>query len=132
MTPRHRLLVLPVLALGATCLLASPAHAAQDRDCPDFSSQAEAQAVLDQDPSDPEDLDRDEDGTACETTTYSGSGAGSSDTSTTPTGGVAAGGGGMARSESLPVLPVSGAAVGTLLIGAGVLAVARRRPGLDD
>jgi Excalibur calcium-binding domain len=40
--------------------------AAADRDCPDFATQAEAQAVLDADPSDPERLDADGDGTACE------------------------------------------------------------------
>lgn len=37
-----------------------------DRDCPDFSSRAAAQAVLDADPSDPERLDADNDGMACE------------------------------------------------------------------
>lgn len=41
-----------------------------DRDCPDFSSQAEAQAVFDADPSDPERLDADDDGQACETFDY--------------------------------------------------------------
>ena len=34
--------------------------------CPDFRSQAEAQAVLRADPSDPNRLDRDNDGIACE------------------------------------------------------------------
>ncbi|GAA4900588.1 excalibur calcium-binding domain-containing protein [Actinomycetospora succinea] len=42
----------------------------QDRDCADFSSQAEAQAVLDDDPSDPERLDADDDGVACESFGY--------------------------------------------------------------
>jgi hypothetical protein len=37
-----------------------------DRDCPDFASQADAQAVLDADPSDPQRLDADDDGIACE------------------------------------------------------------------
>jgi Excalibur calcium-binding domain len=37
-----------------------------DLDCSDFSNQAEAQEVLDEDPSDPHDLDRDGDGIACE------------------------------------------------------------------
>ncbi|WP_181783781.1 excalibur calcium-binding domain-containing protein [Pseudonocardia pini] len=37
-----------------------------DRDCPDFPTQAEAQAVLSADPSDPERLDADGDGIACE------------------------------------------------------------------
>lgn len=37
-----------------------------DRNCPDFSSRDEAQAVFDADPSDPERLDTDNDGVACE------------------------------------------------------------------
>jgi hypothetical protein len=55
--------------------MAIPAFAQADLDCDDFSSQAEAQAVLDTDPSDPNDLDRDNDGKACENFGYSGSGA---------------------------------------------------------
>lgn len=42
----------------------------QDRDCADFSSQADAQDVLDDDPSDPERLDADDDGVACESFGY--------------------------------------------------------------
>ena len=42
----------------------------RDRDCVDFDSQAEAQAVLDDDPSDPERLDADDDGIACESFGY--------------------------------------------------------------
>jgi hypothetical protein len=38
----------------------------RDFNCADFSSQAEAQAVLRADPSDPFGLDRDRDGIACE------------------------------------------------------------------
>src|SRR5262249_24954900 len=38
-----------------------------DMNCTDFRSQAEAQAGLRSDPSDPWDLDRDRDGVACET-----------------------------------------------------------------
>ncbi len=45
-----------------------------DVDCPEIS-QAEAQAVLDADPSDPNNLDADDDGEACEDYDY-GSGAG--------------------------------------------------------
>lgn len=37
-----------------------------DLDCSDVSTQAEAQAVYDQDPSDPNRLDEDDDGIACE------------------------------------------------------------------
>jgi hypothetical protein len=39
----------------------------RDLDCDDFSSQAEAQATLEDDPSDPYGLDADNDGKACET-----------------------------------------------------------------
>jgi hypothetical protein len=46
--------------------LAAPASA-QDLDCSDFATQADAQATLDADPSDPHDLDADHDGYACET-----------------------------------------------------------------
>jgi hypothetical protein len=37
-----------------------------DRDCPDFASQADAQAAFDAVPGDPERLDADDDGIACE------------------------------------------------------------------
>jgi hypothetical protein len=56
-----------VLALGATLPLAGIANAQPDRDCPDFTSQAEAQAALDSRAGDPERLDADDDGIACET-----------------------------------------------------------------
>jgi hypothetical protein len=57
---------------------ATPAYAQDEdptvgRDCDDFRSQAEAQAALREDPSDPDVLDEDEgpdDGIACETTNY--------------------------------------------------------------
>lgn len=44
----------------------------RDLNCGDFDSQAEAQAVLDKDPSDPHGLDRDNDGEACEDSFGSG------------------------------------------------------------
>ena len=37
-----------------------------DKDCADFASQADAQAALDAEPSDPDNLDADDDGIACE------------------------------------------------------------------
>ena len=48
----------------------STSTSTSDRDCADFDSQAEAQAVLDDDPSDPERLDADDDGIACESFGY--------------------------------------------------------------
>ncbi|NJN88246.1 MAG: hypothetical protein HC881_20585 [Leptolyngbyaceae cyanobacterium SL_7_1] len=43
-----------------------PACLSSDCDCPDFSTQAEAQAVLEADSSDPHRLDGDGNGQACE------------------------------------------------------------------
>src|SRR5215217_3550897 len=45
-----------------------------DKDCADFRSQAEAQAELERDPSDPNNLDGDGDAVACETYPYGDSG----------------------------------------------------------
>ena len=59
-------LVTAVLTFGIT----GTAQAATDRDCPDFASQAAAQAAFDAVPGDPERLDRDNDGIACEDHTY--------------------------------------------------------------
>lgn len=47
----------------------APTGTSSDLDCIDFATQAEAQAVYNQDPSDPNGLDADNDGIACETTT---------------------------------------------------------------
>ena len=44
--------------------------AADTYNCPDFASQADAQAVYNADPSDPNQLDRDNDGQACEDNDY--------------------------------------------------------------
>lgn len=55
---------------------ATPAYAQQNDDprvgldCDDYGSQAEAQAALDADPTDPNVLDEDDDGEACETFDY--------------------------------------------------------------
>ena len=53
-----------------TMLILAPTALAQDGadlDCSDFATQQEAQAVFNQDPSDPNNLDADDDGMACET-----------------------------------------------------------------
>jgi hypothetical protein len=60
-------------------LLAGGAFAQDQYDCKDFSSQKEAQAELDRDPSDPNHLDADNDGMACDTYPYQDGGE-----STTP------------------------------------------------
>ena len=59
------------IALGAAvallgALAVGPTAVAQDINCDDFTYQEEAQAILDQDPSDPNGLDQDGDGIACE------------------------------------------------------------------
>jgi len=57
-----------VVAVTVVLTLASVASARTvELDCVDFATQGEAQAVYDQDPSDPNYLDGDDDGVACET-----------------------------------------------------------------
>jgi hypothetical protein len=64
-------------------LLLAGVAVAQDRlNCEDFDSQDEAQAVLDRDPSDPNNLDADNDGMACDTLPSGGT-TGTSTTGTT-------------------------------------------------
>ena len=64
----HQIVVASGLAVAASVLAATPAVAASsaDYDCSDFQTQSQAQAVYEQDPSDPNGLDRDGDGIACE------------------------------------------------------------------
>jgi hypothetical protein len=59
-------------------LTAAPAAFAQanDQNCADFASQAEAQAHLEADPSDPDNLDADDDGQACESFDFGASDGG--------------------------------------------------------
>ncbi|ALE77912.1 hypothetical protein WY02_05065 [Pseudonocardia sp. AL041005-10] len=121
---RLRSLSAAVLLATAAALPLAGTALAQDRDCKDFASQADAQAALT--PGDPYGLDRDNDGQACEDHDY-GSAASpatveaASDDSTqvtaTPVGGVEAGGG------PADVLPL---ALGAVVAG-GIGAVAVRR-----
>lgn len=62
---RIRRLVAVVVVAAAAMLSYVGVASAQDRDCSDFSTQAEAQDALR--PGDPERLDDDNDGKACET-----------------------------------------------------------------
>ena len=91
---RKSLTVLAVAA-GMALTTAGPAWAVE-RDCADFASQADAQAALEADPTDPEMLDADHDGVACEDHAY------------TPTGGT----GGSSAGEQVPTAPVGGVATG--------------------
>jgi hypothetical protein len=66
-----------LLLLFALCmalaLVFAPVALAQDVDCSETVPQAEEQAILDADPSDPNRLDADDDGVACEEPDDSGS-----------------------------------------------------------
>lgn len=67
----RRLLLLAALSMVATLVFA-PAVLAQDVDCPQLTY-AEAQAILAEDPSDPNGLDADNDGEACDENAGDGS-----------------------------------------------------------
>jgi hypothetical protein len=107
-----------VLALSA-----APAALAQaDKDCADFSSQAEAQAYFEANGGSPtnnvDNLDADHDGQACEAFDYGGGGGG--------TGGGATGGGGTGGNDGK--LPFTGPnntllPAGTALLVAGLALV---------
>jgi LPXTG-motif cell wall-anchored protein len=63
----RRIIPVVLLIFGALVVVAPAALAqAGDQDCSDFDSQAEAQAHLRANPSDPDGLDADSDGIACE------------------------------------------------------------------
>jgi hypothetical protein len=101
----RRCTVAIILTAGMSVPLAGTALAAPDRDCADFATQPEAQAVLDADRSDPNGLDDDHDGTACESLP-GGSGSGGGQVATSPRGGVAAGDGSSSTGDAgaLPYL----------------------------
>lgn len=118
-----------VLAAALGLPLAGVAFAQENKNCPDFATQAEAQAALE--PGDPDNLDRDGDGQACEDSEYASVSAAGGDDSTSdssseeqvadkPVGGVEAGDGPASGTDPLPL--VAGA-----VIAGGVGAVAVRR-----
>ena len=113
-----------VLATGMLVLFAAPASAAVDLNCEDFASQAEAQVVLDGNPSDPNGLDADDDGQACEEFTYGTSGQ----VATPPAGGVATGDGSTADADA-GVLPFVAGGVGLAAAGAAAFAARRNARG---
>jgi len=121
-----------VLAAGISAPLTGTALAA-DRDCPDFSSQAEAQAAYDAVPGDPERLDSDNDGEACESYDYSAVAAPAPapapadatpapQVAARPAGAVAAGDGSSDSGSTLPYI-----LGGLAFAGAGGAAMAARR-----
>ncbi|MFC4005103.1 excalibur calcium-binding domain-containing protein [Prauserella oleivorans] len=117
----------------------------QDLDCADFGSQAEAQATLDADPSDPHRLDADNDGIACEDGTPAPPPNGTPPTTTTTTPPTDGGDDGTTNGgDDQQVVPPAGgvdtggrsddggdegllALGGLVLVGAGAVFVARRR-----
>jgi hypothetical protein len=95
---------------------------AADVDCADFPTQAQAQAVLVADPSDPNGLDGNHNGTACEDHAFPGAPAAVPQVATPPAGAVAAGDGSTGGSGPLPY------ALGGLAFAAAAgCAVAARR-----
>jgi Excalibur calcium-binding domain len=114
-----------LLAAGWVVLFAGSASAF-DLNCADFPSQAEAQAVYDANPSDPNNLDEDDDGQACEDHPYgtTGTTGTTGQVATPPAGGVATGDGSTADSDTA-VLPFVVGGLG--LAAAGSAAVAARR-----
>jgi len=112
---------------------------AQDLNCSDFSTQAQAQAVYDQDPSDPNRLDTDNDGVACEAlpggapgSAENGTNTGDQDTGAAPSGGVEAGAGGTATGDDSGLLVPVGLAGGAVLVAGGVVLIRRRPAGQSD
>lgn len=135
-----RALTLPVLALVFLLLLAPAAIAQDDLNCDDFTFQEEAQAELDQDPSDPHGLDRDNDDIACETLPSRDgqapadgeageAGAEADDDGQAPTGGVATGAGGTAATGGSLVQAAGFVLTGALALGGLVAALLRSRRG---
>jgi len=112
-----------IVLAAAICFPLAGVAAAQDLDCENFQTQADAQAVYNESPSDPNGLDRDKDGKACEA--LPGGLPGSAEgPSPAPSGGVETGAGGTAEdSPELLVLGVAGSAV----LAAGGAVLARRR-----
>jgi len=110
--------------------------AAQDRDCNQFATQAQAQAVYNSNPADIYNLDADNDGKACEWLPNERFEDGSTPTTTTPTRGVETGAGGTADlvtaaeetandSSGPPLVPLG--IVGGAVLAAGGLVLVRRR-----
>ncbi|MFI7388143.1 excalibur calcium-binding domain-containing protein [Streptomyces sp. NPDC049813] len=128
-------------ASGAVLVPATGTAYAADKDCADFSSQAEAQAWYNSHPGNVDRLDADKDMKACEDHTgYSSSATDTSadtDTSSSasdmvstaprdlPKGGVRAGSGGLAADGSAAGLPIGLAVAGALAAG-GVVVMRRR------
>jgi hypothetical protein len=111
----RRTAVAAVLTAGAALTFTGVASAQQDRDCPDFASQADAQAAFAARPGDPERLDADNDGIACES--YFGepvratpSSSGDQQVGIRPQGGVSTGDASTVADLGAPPAPIAVAA----------------------
>ena len=71
-----------IAAVTALLVLSGTAHAV-DQNCSDFAYQEDAQAALDANPDDPDNLDSNDDGVACETRPHRPTSGTSSDAGTT-------------------------------------------------
>lgn len=97
-----------------------PVDPPADLDCADFASQADAQAALEEDPSDPHGLDADGDGIACETLPDGGSEDGGDPPGNPGTGG-------SLPQTGSPALLFTGGGIALLALGGGAAWFARRR-----
>ena len=132
---RVRTTVVSTVVAAALCFPMAGVAAAQDRNCNQFATQAQAQAVYNANPGDVYNLDADNDGLACEWLPNDRYEDGSAPATTTPTRGVETGAGGTAdlvTAADEPADDSSGPLVPLGILGGAVLAVgglvlARRR-----
>ena len=117
-----RLIVLSITGLILAGIASSAAIAqTDDRDCRDFASQSEAQAVLRSDATDPNHLDDDRDGVACDEFDY-GPAVGSLRGASTGSGS-ASGSGSTLRTQSTtdPIAKTGTSSVELALLGIGAI-----------
>jgi len=140
----RRSLLLAALSMVAALVLAPNAMAQNTLNCGDFASQPEAQANLQANPSDPNNLDADDDGLACEEYPYPGLEPLPEGSPPLPLGetlqpaddaaddqyaleeapeepAATAGDGALPDTGGLPLVPVAAAGAALLLVGGGLL-----------
>lgn len=117
----HRPAQQPTSTTTTTAIPTTPASTSRDKDCADFATQAQAQAELNKNPSDPNRLDADNDGYACESKFGK---ATTGQVKVKPVGGVDTGGGDTGSDDGAGI-----ALGGVALVGAaaGAVLVIRRR-----
>jgi hypothetical protein len=130
-----RTALVSVVVAATLCFPMAGVAAAQDRDCNQFTTQAQAQAVYKANPADVYNLDADNDGVACEWLPNDRWEDGTAPSTTTPTRGVETGAGGTADlvaadeetadDDAGPLVPLGIA--GAVVLATGGLVLARRR-----